>query len=287
MTITRSAPAKINLALDVVGKKDNGYHLVEMIMQTITLQDTVTVTAATETVLYCNRADVPTGTANICLKAWQLMKERYQLPDGLRVEIHKEIPVAAGLAGGSTDGAAAMLAINEEFRLGLSLTELKRLGARLGADVPFCLQKGTALATGIGDELQVLPACPPLFVVAVNAGFPVNTADVYRNLVWHQLPSHPNIKEMRKALYRQDVEALLQNAENVLEQSAFALFPALRETKERLGSLGIFPIMSGSGGTMLGLTPDREKAEFALTRLRADFPFAGIFQTQDQQRNGA
>lgn len=287
MTITRSAPAKINLALDVVGKKDNGYHLVEMIMQTINLQDTVTVTAAAETSLCCNHPDVPTGTANICRKAWQLLKEQYQLPHGVRIEIRKEIPVAAGLAGGSTDGAATILAVNEEFQLGLSLAEMKRLGAQLGADVPFCLQKGTALATGIGDELQPLPACPPLFVVAVNGGFPVNTADVYRNLVWHQLPSHPNIKEMIKALHRRDAEALLQNAENVLEQPAFALFPVLRETKKQLSDLGIFPIMSGSGGTMLGLTPDREKAEFALARLRADFPFAGIFQTQEQQRNGA
>ena len=157
MTTTLTAPAKINLALDVVGKKDNGYHLVEMIMQTISLHDEVSVAPDRQTSVVCNRQDVPTDETNICIKAWKLMQETYSLPDGIKITIKKNIPVAAGMAGGSTNGAAVIAAVNREFGLNLALPEMKSLGGRLGADVPFMIRGGLCRARGVGDELMPLP----------------------------------------------------------------------------------------------------------------------------------
>lgn len=280
MTTSIIAPAKINLALDVVGKKDNGYHLLEMIMQTISLHDEITIKPSKHTSLICNKTDVPTDENNICIKAWQLIKDKFKIDNNIEIKIHKDIPVAGGLAGGSTDGAAVILAANKEFDLKMSLPQMKELGLKLGTDVPFCLQKGTALATGIGDKLLELPTCPKTYVLAVNAGFPVSTVQVYKNLVWHQIKNHPNITNVIKAIKNQDINSILSNTGNVLECSAFQLFPQLQTIKQRIGNLGVFPIMSGSGGTMLGLTPDIDKARYALKKVQEDFPFAGIFETE-------
>ena len=254
MTTTLTAPAKINLALDVVGKKDNGYHLVEMIMQTISLHDEVSVAPDRQTSVVCNRQDVPTDETNICVKAWKLMQETYSLPDGIKITIKKNIPVAAGMAGGSTNGAAVIAAVNREFGLNLALPEMKSLGGKLGADVPFCLQKGTALATGIGDVLQELSPCP-------------------------KITEHPDTAAMIKAIKKQDANGVLRQTGNVLENSAFQLFPQLAAIKSQIGETGLTPLMSGSGGTMLGLTEDREKAAYALNKLQRLYPFAGIFET--------
>ncbi len=279
MTTTLTAPAKINLALDVVGKKDNGYHLVEMIMQTISLHDEVSVAPDRQTSVVCNRQDVPTDETNICIKAWKLMQETYSLPDGIKITIKKNIPVAAGMAGGSTNGAAVIAAVNREFGLNLALPEMKSLGGRLGADVPFCLQKGTALATGIGDVLQELSPCPKIYVLAVNPGFEVSTVQVYKNLAWHKITEHPDTAAMIKAIKKQDSNGVLRQTGNVLENSAFQLFPQLAAIKSQIGETGLTPLMSGSGGTMLGLTEDREKAAYALNKLQGLYPFAGIFET--------
>lgn len=280
MTVKVFAPAKINLALDVVGKKDNGYHLLEMIMQTIDLYDRVSVKKAAATSLFCTKAEVPQDDSNICIKAWQLMQKKYSLGGGVRIEIDKNIPVAAGMAGGSTNGAAVILAVNKEFELGLSIEEMKTIGAALGADVPYCIQRGTALAEGIGDRLTALPHCPEIYVLAVNAGFPVSTVAVYKNLQWQQVEEHPDVPAMIEAIKMQDAQGVINNLGNVLETSAFQLFPQLAATKARIGSLGLAPIMSGSGGTMLGLTADAELAEYALNQVKTDYPFAGVFVTK-------
>lgn len=280
MTVTLSAPAKINLALDVVGKKANGYHLLNMIMQTIDLYDVVRVSRAAATTLTCNIPAVPTDSGNICIKAWQAMQEAYHLPDGIKIEIEKNIPMAAGMAGGSTDGAAAIMAINEEFALKLSAEEMKKIAATLGADVPYCIQQGTAQAEGIGDELTALPSCPQIFVLAVNAGFPVSTVEVYKNLQWDKVESHPDVNAIVNAIRRGDAAGVIANTGNVLETSAFKIFPQLAATKNLIGSLGLTPIMSGSGGTMLGLTTDQEQAAHALQKIKAEFPFAGVFTTK-------
>lgn len=280
MTTSIIAPAKINLALDVVGKKDNGYHLLEMIMQTISLHDEITIKPSKHTSLICNKTNVPTDENNICIKAWQLIKDKFKIDNNIEIKIDKSIPVAGGLAGGSTDGAAVILAANKEFDLKMSLPQMKELGLKLGTDVPFCLQKGTVLATGIGDKLLELPTCPKTYVLAVNAGFPVSTVQVYKNLVWHQIKNHPNITNVIKAIKNQDINSILSNTGNVLECSAFQLFPQLETIKQKIGNLDVFPIMSGSGGTMLGLTPDIDKARYALKQVQEDFPFAGIFETE-------
>ena len=280
MTVTLPAPAKINPALDVVGKRPDGYHLLNMIMQTINLHDQVRVSQAPTTELTCNKAEVPTDAGNICIKAWQTMQAAYNLSGGLRIEIEKNIPVAAGMAGGSTNGAATILGINEEFRLGLTTDEMKKIASALGADVPYCIQQGTAQAQGIGDKLTELPSLPQLFVLAVNAGFAVSTVQVYKNLQWDKVETHPDIPAMIDAIRRGDASGVLANLGNVLETSAFRLFPQLAATKERIAALGLHAIMSGSGGTMLGLTADEELANYALKKLASDFPFAGVFATK-------
>lgn len=280
MTVKVHAPAKINLALDVVGKLENGYHLLEMIMQTIDLYDRVSVKEAKETSLICNVESVPTDESNICIKAWQKIKEKYNLPGGVKIEIDKNIPVAAGMAGGSTNGAATILAVNKEFDLGMTFDEMKAIGVTLGADVPYCIQQGTALAEGIGDKLTELIRCPKIYVLAVNAGFPVSTVQVYKNLVWNQVEHHPDVKAMIKAIEIQDAAGVIENLGNVLETSAFKLFPELAVTKARIADLGLAALMSGSGGTMLGLTEDLELAEYALKKLKDEFPFAGVFATK-------
>lgn len=280
MTVKVHAPAKINLALDVVGKLENGYHLLKMIMQTINLYDCVSVKAAKETSLVCNVNSVPTGSDNICIKAWEKIKEKYNLPGGIKIDIHKNIPVAAGMAGGSTNGAATVLAVNEEFGLEMTLDEMKAIGGTLGADVPYCIQQGTALAEGIGDKLTPLIRCPEIHVLAVNAGFPVSTVAVYKNLNINGIKQHPDVNAMVNAIGRQNAEGVLQNTGNVLETSAFNLFPQLAVTKKRIANLGLNALMSGSGGTMLGLTTDKELAEYALKKLKDEFPFAGVFATK-------
>ena len=280
MTVKVHAPAKINLALDVVGKLENGYHLLEMIMQTIDLYDRVSVKEAKDTSLICNVESVPTDESNICIKAWQKIKEKYNLPGGVKIEIDKNIPVAAGMAGGSTNGAATILAVNKEFDLGMTFDEMKAIGVTLGADVPYCIQQGTALAEGIGDKLTELIRCPKIYVLAVNAGFPVSTVQVYKNLVWNQVEHHPDVKAMIKAIEIQDAAGVIENLGNVLETSAFKLFPELAVTKARIADLGLAALMSGSGGTMLGLTEDLELAEYALKKLKDEFPFAGVFATK-------
>lgn len=280
MTVTLSAPAKINPALDVVGKRADGYHLLNMIMQTIDLCDQVRVSKAAATSLSCSRAEVPAGDANICIKAWQAMQAAYDLTGGIKIEIEKNIPVAAGMAGGSADGAATILAVNEEFCLNLTIAEMQKIAAALGADVPYCIQRGTAQAQGIGNELTTLPACPKIFVLAVNAGFPVSTVQVYKNLQWNKVERHPNINAMLDAICRGDAEGVIANIGNVLEDSAFRLFPQLKNTKELIANLGLAPLMSGSGGTMLGLTTDEERARYALQKIKSKFPFAGVFATE-------
>lgn len=279
MTVKIPAPAKINPALDVVGKREDGYHLLQMVMQTINLYDEITVSRAPQTELVCNNPKVPQDNSNICMAAWRALKTACKITGGVKIEINKKIPLAAGLAGGSTDGAAVMLALNREFELGLSMAELQKAAASLGADVPFCLQKGTALAEGIGDILTPLTPCPKIYILALNAGFEVSTVEVYKNLRLPQIKNRPCLKDMLNAIEAQDTAAVIASTGNVLEQSAFELFPELAVTKKRIADLGLKALMSGSGGTMLGLTADREQAAFALHKLEDDFEFAGIFET--------
>ena len=271
-SITLAARAKINLALDVVGKLENGYHLVQMVMQTIGLADRVRVALAKTTTLFCDAPEVPQDESNLAFKAWQLLQKAYALPDGVAIHIQKQIPLAGGLAGGSTDAAAVLWAVNRLYDLQLPLAKLAEFALQLGADVPFCLTGGTQLAEDIGQKLTPLSPCPELQVLVVNPGFPVNTGQVYQTLRWQQVPAHPDVAEMCRQIQRQDQAGILTCTGNVLEYATFQLFPQLARLKQEIAQLGLVAMMSGSGGTMLGLAAEKQPVLAAAQALKGKYP---------------
>jgi len=275
VALTLIAPAKINLCLDVVGRREDGYHLLRSLMQTIDLCDEVRISESADFALFCDAAELPCDESNLAFRAWRLISQRYGIKENVRIDLKKRIPMAAGLAGGSTDCAAVLVGVNKLFGLGASAAELQEMAATMGSDIPFCVTGGTALAEGVGSDITLLSAAPELFVVVVNDGVPVSTPMVYKNLDLKAC-DHPDVEAMLKAVRENDAKALLANIGNSLEQPAFKLFPALAAYKQRMNELGLVGLLSGSGGTTLGLTEDREKAEWAAKKLAADFKYCGV-----------
>ena len=266
-----TAYAKINLLLDVLHRRKDGYHEVEMIMQTIGLHDQLTIEEAKEYTLYTENGAIPHDQTNLALKAALLLGERYQTPP-VAVTLAKHIPVAAGLAGGSTDAAAVLLGMDKLFGLNLSAETLAALAAELGSDVPFCLFGPTALASGRGEKLTALAQCPKLWLVLVKPPFGVSTPSVYRNLAVESLKEHPRTKACVEALAKQDTEKILQLMSNVLEQSTFKLHPATAEVKQRMQSLGgTHTLMSGSGPTVFSAFAEKAEAEAFYSRCQQEF----------------
>jgi len=263
-----TAHAKINLLLDVVGKRVDGYHDVRMIMQSISLADHIVLKPCQDqTKINSNWSSIPLDERNLALKAWRLMQKTYQLPGEIEIYLHKEIPVEAGLAGGSTDAAAVLKGINQLYELKLCDRELERIGVSLGADVAFCINGGTVLAQGIGELLTPLPSLPKLWLVLVKPGFGVSTAEVYQRLDVGSIREHPDIKAMVKSIREKSVSGILDNLSNVLETVTFRLHPELGKIKNELKQMGLFPLMSGSGPTVFGLAESRESVDQAALAL--------------------
>ncbi|MGI6711921.1 MAG: 4-(cytidine 5'-diphospho)-2-C-methyl-D-erythritol kinase [Bacillota bacterium] len=264
------AYGKINLFLDVLGKRSDGYHYVQMIMQSISLADTVLVrTSVAGPGISSNREkSIPLNQDNIALKAWLLMQRLYHLPGSVEIDLHKEIPVGAGLAGGSTDAAAVLKAVNILYNLALTNEELAQIGEQLGADVPFCITGGTVLAEGIGEVLTPLPKVPQMWLVLVNPGFEVSTAQVYRHLDLTALSRHGNISGMIDAIGKGDFNKICTGMENVLENVTIKMHPVLFDIKKELAALGLYPLMSGSGPTVFGVAETKEKALWAAEKLQ-------------------
>jgi 4-diphosphocytidyl-2-C-methyl-D-erythritol kinase len=278
--------AKINLALDVLSKRADGYHEVKMVMQNINLCDLINISYKEgDDLLTCNLNTVPLDESNIAMKAWRLLQKAYRLPNGIQIHIEKTIPVAAGLAGGSTNAAAVLKGVNSLFCLGLTMDEMQNHGLKLGADVPFSVLGGTALAEGIGEKLTELPVCPLFYVLAVNPGFPVPTPIVYQNLQLEAIRSRPNINKILNAIQGGDSETVIANTGNVLEYSSFKLYPVLTELKAEIAACGLKAMMSGSGGTMLGLSADKEKIELAAVKLKQKWPLVYTVATTGQVGN--
>ena len=212
------ALAKINLGLDVLGKREDGYHELRMIMQTINMYDQLEIEVCQEPGIHIstNLPFIPTNENNLVYKAAKLLMDEFQISKGVTVELQKFIPVAAGMAGGSSDAAAAMIGVNRLFGLGLSVKELMERGVKVGADVPYCLLRGTALAEGIGDKLRSLPACPGCYVLIGKPGISVSTKFVYENLHADQLKVHPNIDKMLEAIQWHNLYKLADLMGNVL-----------------------------------------------------------------------
>ena len=249
------APAKINLTLDVLYKRPDNYHEVEMVMTTVDLADRIGLENRVDGLIKIFSADrfVPDDERNFAYQAAKLLKDTYGIKHGVSITIEKEIPIAAGLAGGSSDAAATLRGLNELWNLNLSLDTLAELGAKIGSDVSFCVYGGTALATGRGEKIQELPAPPACWVVLAKPKIGVSTAEIYGNLKVDQI-KHPNTKEMLKAIKTNNYELMCRSLGNVLESVTFNLYPEVVTLKEQMQRFGADAVlMSGSGPTVFGL----------------------------------
>ncbi|WP_066634289.1 4-(cytidine 5'-diphospho)-2-C-methyl-D-erythritol kinase [Desulfolucanica intricata] len=268
MSLVVKAYAKINLLLDVLGKRSDGYHQVEMVMQTITLHDRLEFAAGKDVFLEIKGANLPAGDDNLIIRAARVVRDYTGCRQGARIILHKNIPVAAGLGGGSADAAAALIGLNQLWQLGLSKKELYILSEKIGSDVPFCISGGTALVEGRGEKLTNLPPAPAMGLVLIKPPYGISTAQVYHNLNLKEVNNHPNISKMIAAIERQDLLAVCKSMGNVLEEVAARMHPNILEIKRILlkqGALGA--LMSGSGSTVFAITEDLSSAKGLADRL--------------------
>ena len=264
--LTLKAPAKINLGLDVLGRRDNGYHDVRMVMQSIGLYDDVTIEKVEEPgiCLEINLDFLPTDERNIAYKAAKILMDEFAISTGVKIKLEKHIPVAAGMAGGSTNAAAVLEGMNRLFSLGLTQKELMERGVKLGADVPYCIMKGTALAEGIGEILSPLPPLPECYILIAKPGISVSTKEVYEELDSKEIPEHPEIDGILEGLEEANLEKIVSAMGNVLERVTVQKYPVIDEIKQVMKKAGAMnAMMSGSGPTVFGIFKDRETAELA------------------------
>lgn len=276
------AYAKINLGLDVVRRLENGYHEVKMVMQTVGIYDELDfVKTDGGIVVTTDSGELPTDESNLIYKAAKLMLERFGVSEGLRIHLRKKIPIAAGMAGGSTDAAAAMKAVNEIFSLGCTPEELMEMGVTIGADVPYCIMGGTALAEGIGEKLTRLPDAPPCHLLVAKPNLHVSTKYVYEHLDAAGISKHPDIDGMVKAIREGSLEGVLERMENVLESVTIPAHPVIADIKKRMKDFGAREsLMSGSGPTVFGIFERREQAEEAYEAIRKEGLAGQIFVTE-------
>lgn len=265
------ALAKINLGLDVLGRRENGYHDVRMIMQSVYLYDTVRIEKRKKPGIEVrtNLGYLPVGEGNIAWKAAYLLMEEFGIDTGVRITLDKHIPVAAGLAGGSSDAAAVLFGMNRMFGLQLGQEELKKRGVKLGADVPYCIMRGTVLAEGIGEELRTLPAMPKCTVLIAKPPVSVSTKVVYEALDAKEIVNHPDIDGIIAGLENRDLRQIASSMGNVLEEVTIPMHPVIEEIKAEMtasGALGA--MMSGSGPTVFGLFDNWKAAKEAQKKIR-------------------
>lgn len=265
------AMAKINLGLDVIRKREDGYHEVRMIMQTVRMYDTLEIRKkqAPGISLRSNLPYVPSDERNLVYKAAKILMDEFHVEEGLSMKLTKSIPVAAGMAGGSSDAAAAFVGVNRLFRLGLSQEELMKRAVQVGADVPYCVMRGTALAEGIGEKLTPLPPMPECYVLIGKPGINVSTKFVYGNLHLDEVTDHPDIDGMVQAIRNHDLYGITDRMGNVLESVTCPAYPVIDEIKAQMMKNGaVNAMMSGSGPTVFGIFDDPDKAEFARDQLK-------------------
>lgn len=267
------AYGKVNLGLDVVRKREDGYHEVRMIMQTVGVYDKLDLRRSQEPGIRVetNLYYLPNNENNLAYKAARLLMEEFQVKEGIEIQIRKFIPVAAGMAGGSSDAAAVLFGVNKMFSLGLTMEELMERGVKLGADVPYCIMRGTALSEGIGEILTPLPPMPQCKILIAKPPISVSTKFVYENLKLSSLKpeDHPDIDKIAQALGRQDLYGVAENLGNLLETVTVPAHPVIRDIKERMRELGaVNALMSGSGPTVFGLFTSPAAAENAYEEMR-------------------
>ncbi len=270
-SIVLKARAKINLGLDVIRRREDGYHEVKMIMQSLNMFDRIVMTKISEPEIRIttNRSYLPTNQDNLMYKAAKLMMDEYNITSGVEIELEKFIPVAAGMAGGSSDAAAVLVGMSRLYNLKVSRDTLMKLGVKIGADVPFCIMRGTVLAEGIGEKLTRLKAMPSCPIVIAKPGINVSTKFVYENLKLSDETVHPDIDGMIEAIEAGDVNGVCSRLGNVLESVTVKEYPVIDKLKKKMLELGaINSLMSGSGPTVFGIFEDRKQAYACADALR-------------------
>ncbi len=267
------AYAKVNISLDIVGKRDDGYHLLRMIMQNIDLYDEIIVEKNNKDIIIeCNKNYVPTDSRNLAYKAAIAFKERYNIAEGVKIKIFKNIPVSAGLAGGSTDAATVLKIMNKLFEVNASDEELMELGLKLGADVPYCIKGGTALCEGIGEIITPLNPFKNKIIVLVKPSFGVSTKEVYKNFNMEKVKKHPETEELIKAMDEDNLRYVAYNMKNLLENVTLKKHKVLIDLKEEMNKCGaINSMMSGSGPTVFAFFDDMLKAQKCFEKMKEKY----------------
>ena len=276
------ALAKINLGLDVTGKREDGYHEVRMVMQTIQMYDQLEIKESKEPGirLTTNLPFLPCNDGNLVYKAAKILMDEFDIRQGVDMNLTKFIPVAAGMAGGSSDAAAALVGINRMFQLGLTKRQLMERGVQIGADVPYCVLRGTALAEGIGEKLTVLPPMPDCWILIGKPGISVSTKYVYTTLDLNTDTVHPDIDGMKKALEDGNLYGITERMGIVLQDVTIPAYPEVERIKEQMKALGaVNAMMSGSGPTVFGIFDNEEKAQEACQKLRESGSCQQVFLT--------
>ncbi|MDO4300707.1 MAG: 4-(cytidine 5'-diphospho)-2-C-methyl-D-erythritol kinase [Clostridia bacterium] len=280
--IKLNARAKINITLDVIRKREDGYHDLSMIMQSVNLCDNLTISINDSGMieLTSNYDWLPCDERNLVYKAAALMKEKYGIKEGIRIHLEKNIPVAAGMAGGSSDCAATLVGIRNLLKINASDEELMTIGKTLGADVPYCILRGTALAEGIGEKLTKLPPFPDSILLIAKPPINVSTAAVFGSLDLSNVDKHPDNDKMIELIKNKDLKGICENMCNVLESVTVKNYPIINNIKKAMtdnGALG--SLMSGSGPTVFGFFESYDKALNALKYIRAKHHIKEIYIT--------
>lgn len=283
-TLQGKAYGKINIGLDVLRKREDGYHDVKMIMQMVSLYDRIMITRTNTTsdiLLESNLSFLPTNDNNIVYKAAKLLKDEFAISDGLEIKLEKHIPVAAGMAGGSTDAATTLELLNTMYSLGLSKKQLMERAVKLGADIPYCILKGTALSEGIGEVLTPLKPLMPCSILIVKPPIYVSTKFVYENLKINELTSHPDIDGIVDAIEADDLYTMSHKMENVLESVTEQNYPVISSIKQLMVEQGaIASLMSGSGPTVFGIYDNEDTVNKAATFFKINYPTYRTYVTQ-------
>lgn len=282
-SIRLKARAKINLGLDVLGKRENGYHDVRMVMQTVGIYDRIIMTKIPEDEIRIktNVGFLPVNENNLIYKAIKLIKDEFGIKEGIEVDLNKFIPVAAGMAGGSSDAACALFGMNKLFNLGIKTSELMEFGVSIGADVPYCIMRGTALAEGIGEKLTKLADMPFCYILVAKPPINVSTKMVYESLDMSEVVKHPDIDGIIDAINKKDARLVAERMGNVLEDVTVPLYPIIDVIKKDMIEHGALnAMMSGSGPTVFGIFEDEETMRACQSFLKSKGDAKQVYTTE-------
>ena len=283
------AMAKINLGLDIIGKREDGYHEVRMIMQTIRMYDVLEIRKKSSPGIFLstNLPYIPCDERNLVYKAAKILMDEFHVEEGLSMKLTKSVPVAAGMAGGSSDAAAAVVGVKRLFHLGLNQEELMKRAVQVGADVPYCVMRGTALAEGIGEKLTRLPDLPGCYILIGKPGINVSTRTAYENLDLNEIRRCPDIDGMIRDIKNKDLYSMTGKMENVFEPGIMAKYPVIREIRDLMEKQGALKaMMSGSGPTVFGIFDDAGKMQNAARALKKSGLAKTVFATRTYKPGG-